>query len=78
MAVATAEGQPKPRIWDLSTGTPVCALEHRDMVGCASWGTGADGRQLLATGCDDHVARIWDPDTGQLLRTLTGHTAGVR
>jgi WD40 repeat protein len=33
--------------------------------------------QLLATGCIDHIVRLWDPATGNHLRTLTGHT-GVR
>ena len=32
-----------------------------------------DGR-LLATGSDDGTARLWDPATGEHLRTLTGHT----
>ena len=31
-----------------------------------------DGR-LLATASDDETARLWDPATGEHLRTLTGH-----
>ena len=35
-----------------------------------------DGR-LLATASADKTARLWDPDTGEQLRTLTGHTDWV-
>ena len=35
-----------------------------------------DGR-LLATVGDDGTARLWDPATGEHLRTLTGHTSQV-
>ena len=35
-----------------------------------------DGR-LLATASDDQTARLWDPATGELQRTLTGHTGAV-
>lgn len=35
-----------------------------------------DGRTAVA-GCTDSNLRVWDTDTGKLLRTLTGHEAGV-
>ena len=35
-----------------------------------------DGR-LLATASFDEAARLWDPTTGEHLRTLTGHTSDV-
>ena len=35
-----------------------------------------DGRLLATTG-DDNTARIWDPATGEQLRTLAGHTWAV-
>ena len=35
-----------------------------------------DGR-LLATASHDKTARLWDPATGECLRTLTGHDSGV-
>jgi hypothetical protein len=41
-------------------------------------GTLTDGTTLLATGSADSTIRIWDPTTGQHLRTLTGHTNWVR
>jgi WD40 repeat protein len=33
---------------------------------------------LLATASTDKTARLWDPATGDCLRTLSGHTAGLR
>src|SRR5262249_27228576 len=33
---------------------------------------------LLATGSDDHTVKLWDPSTGRLRGTLTGHTNQVR
>ncbi len=36
-----------------------------------------DGR-LLATASEDGTAQLWDPATGEHLRTLTGQTGWVR
>ena len=46
---------------------------HRPVYGVAF---SPDGR-LLATASDDETARLWDPATGDCLRTLTGHTGSV-
>ena len=35
-----------------------------------------DGRQVLSTGCD-HTARLWDAQTGELLKVLDGHANAV-
>ena len=45
----------------------------------AVWGVSfsPDGR-LLATASEDGTARLWDPATGEHLRTLAGHADGVR
>ena len=44
------------------------------MQGCA-WS--ADGTRLLSAS-GDHSLKVWDAATGQCLRTLSGHTAGVQ
>ena len=36
-----------------------------------------DGR-LLASGGDEKTVRLWDPATGQEMRTLIGHTSSVK
>ncbi len=36
------------------------------------------GRELLASGGDDGIVRVWDPQTGELSAVLEGHRGGVR
>ncbi|VEU20952.1 DEKNAAC101846 [Brettanomyces naardenensis] len=47
---------------------------HSDGVLCCQY----DNNNLLMTGSYDKTIKIWNVDTGKLLRTLTGHTRGVR
>lgn len=37
----------------------------------------ADGRMIASGPVDDHLVYVWDVDSGQLLRKLEGHRAGV-
>lgn len=46
---------------------------HTDGVLCLAFDD-----TLLATGSYDSTIKIWDIDTGEVLRTLTGHTMGVK
>jgi WD40 repeat protein len=32
---------------------------------------------LVATGCDDHLVRLWNADTGALLEVFRGHTRWI-
>lgn len=47
---------------------------HSDGVLCCKY----DNNKLLMTGSYDTTIKIWNTDTGDLIRTLTGHTMGVK
>ncbi|MFD0287573.1 CHAT domain-containing protein [Streptomyces lutosisoli] len=74
-------------LWDPVTGVRQPTLAQsgklRALMGGARWDVGwsvafsPDGG-LLACACHDHTVRLWDPQTGSALHTLTGHTAPVR
>jgi WD40 repeat protein len=58
------------RIWDLSTGKCVRAIacEYVPLRAILS----ADGRQLFVSGMSPNID-VWDTESGQLVRTLSGH-----
>jgi F-box/WD-40 domain protein MET30 len=47
---------------------------HTDGVLCCQY----DNNNLLMTGSYDTTVKIWNTDTGQLIRTLTGHKMGIK
>jgi F-box and WD-40 domain protein MET30 len=49
-------------------------LGHSDGVLCCKF----DNDKLLVTGSYDTTIKIWNTETGVLVRTLTGHTMGVK
>lgn len=69
-ALAT-ECTPSP----LAAATGGAALAHQVYAVVSAARPG--GRLLVATGCADHTARIWDADTGALLHALAGHSSRV-
>lgn len=48
---------------------------HTDGVMCVQF---CDGSNILMTGSYDKTVRIWNLETGELIRVLTGHTRCVR
>ena len=54
--------------------SPQRSLHGHDIVAYVAFS--ANGK-MLATGSDDKTAKIWDPITGKILFTLTGHTEGL-
>jgi WD40 repeat protein/tRNA A-37 threonylcarbamoyl transferase component Bud32 len=62
------------RILDVATGDPVKTLPHPDEPYALAWGP--DGR-LLAAGCRDRKAYVWDTEDWQLQAVLEGHQGQV-
>ena len=71
----------KLREWEWARLMHLCNLEratlkgHTDSVIATAFSP--DGNRL-ATGSDDNTVKIWQKETGQLLKTLTGHDASVK
>jgi WD40 repeat protein len=70
-------------IWRLDTDgaapePTVIVARDLDWVRSATFATLPDGRLVLATGNRNYAARLWDPETGELLHTFTGQGEPVR
>ena len=63
------------QLWDLHTDLLFATLEHLSPVLTMSF-CPIDGCSL-ASGTDDGELHLWNPDTGQLSTSLTGHTAAI-
>ena len=61
-------------IWDAESGRLIRNLAHPQWV--FSVAVSPDGSRI-ASGGEDHLIRLWDMKSGQLLRTLEGHTGTV-
>ncbi|MFH7031014.1 MAG: WD40 repeat domain-containing protein [Heteroscytonema crispum UTEX LB 1556] len=70
-----ASGSNKIKIWNLEKGDRICTLWHSTAVHAAA--IGPDGT-ILASGSSDNKIRLWNPRTGQPLRTLIGHFGEVK
>jgi WD40 repeat protein/tRNA A-37 threonylcarbamoyl transferase component Bud32 len=63
------------RLWDAATGKQVAAFLVPGGVLGLGWRP--DGRRLASADYPSRSVSIWDPATGTLARTLTGHKAEV-
>ncbi|OCQ89912.1 hypothetical protein BCD64_18390 [Nostoc sp. MBR 210] len=70
-----ASGSNKIKIWNLHKGDRICTLWHSSSVHAVA--ISPDG-SILASGSSDSKIRLWNPHTGDPLRTLTGHTGEVK
>ena len=62
-------------LWDLTTGLLRATLQHLSPV--LSLALCPIDACLLASATLDGNLHLWNPDTGQLVRTLTGHTGAI-
>lgn len=62
-------------IWNVATGSEVCSWEVKSLSRASAFNPQGN---ILATGHDDGSILLWDASTGQLKRTLGGHTAPIR
>jgi WD40 repeat protein len=71
--LASACGGSQVRVWDATTGKRYRDLPPTPLPMAVAFSPDA---RRLASGWQETV-KVWDIATGQLLRTLTGHTSGV-
>ncbi|MGM3307153.1 WD40 repeat domain-containing protein [Anabaena sp. WFMT] len=69
-----ASGSHKIKIWSLQKGERICTLWHSSTVDAIA--ISADGT-ILASGSSDSKIRLWNPHTGDPLRTIAGHLGEV-
>ncbi len=82
--LATGDNNANVRVWDTATGNELrkwkahasqefgAFMDHNN----ESMDYSADGRYLV-TGAFDGLVKLWDPETGKLVRTMTGHSWNV-
>jgi WD40 repeat protein len=61
------------RLWDIATGRIVRVIEQGNCADSVAFSP--DGRSILSS--EYHDLKLWDADSGRLLRTFTGHKESV-
>ncbi|QSJ16306.1 WD40 repeat domain-containing protein [Nostoc sp. UHCC 0702] len=70
-----ASGSNKIKIWHLHKGDRICTLWHSSAVHAVAISPDAS---ILASGSSDTKIRLWNPSTGDPLRTLNGHDKEIK
>lgn len=74
--LATAGRDRTVRVWRVSTGEPVCVLQHERAVLSVAFSPNADER-LLASGGEDEAALIWNLGSGKIVHVLDEHNGAI-
>jgi WD40 repeat protein len=74
--VVTAHYDRKARLWDAATGAQLASLEQAGIVYTAVFSH--DSRQVITASGGDGHARIWDANSGDLVRILAGPSRQLR
>jgi WD40 repeat protein len=69
-----AAGSEELTVWDVASGEPLVTWPQPDWVTAIAF---HPGRDLLATGHDDHVVRLWDLKQQKAVREFRAHKAAV-
>lgn len=74
--VLTGSRDGKARVWDLATGQVLATLDHGAVI--YSVGYSPDGHTIATGGdADDGEAKLWDAESGALLKKFGGHSEPV-
>ncbi|KIK43720.1 hypothetical protein CY34DRAFT_11561 [Suillus luteus UH-Slu-Lm8-n1] len=66
------------RVWDLETGTQVGEEWEDKDYGAGTIALSPDGKKIASGGLIDSAVKLWDVDTGKVIKILTGHTNSLR
>ncbi|MFM7426527.1 MAG: NB-ARC domain-containing protein [Elainella sp.] len=78
--LAAGESNGTIQIWEVATGCKQMTLrQHRSWVWAVVFAPhpGDPEQQILVSASDDYQIKLWDLQTGDCLRTLTGHQRSV-
>jgi ribosome assembly protein 4 len=80
--LATASKDGTVRIWDTVRRTTIMTFaSHTSSVTCVKWGGGNDLAQfpqgIIYTTSQDRTVKLWNPATGAMIKSLSGHAHWV-
>ncbi len=64
-------------LWDVDTGEPIETFRRPEPFGSFTSVTFSPDGNIIASASSDETIRLWNPHTGLLLKTITGHTEPV-
>ena len=70
LASGCDDNQDPLKLWDVQTGQPLHTLDTNSRVRAVGW---SPDQQLMASSSVEGLIHIWDPQTGDCVRTFQGH-----